>query len=357
MLVAVLYGQPAVAAFEFNFNRHSAPDSPANFIAGGWGFYYAGDTHFDCTADLNKCAPEPLDCTNNANFVCNIGEDPTNDPTKFYYERLYLDGKRYWHIVIGDPDTDDFAQDSYIAVLPDGGGGFIQSYSKGRSTLGWGPQDEGNLEEFSGNGWDPLGVNNSVVYTGNGTGNPLKVVMRQVMGTGSLSGSGNIRNWDCDLGQFCQEFLKSELGFKPKITQNYVADDIVIDFAIDMLAISYSDDTTAVTMVNTLRIIDSTFPASNPQFLSSEFFDASTQVGEADISAGKYAYTPGADALGIYNIGSYSYAGGEVANDFQLDIDWAAYYDATQNPLGAYPGNAERCANETHAVCTAAPYF
>jgi hypothetical protein len=341
----------ASSAFELNFQPVTAPGMGADFPKGG----------YDNTGN-------PISCPDASNPDCYNGTGVSADQTRFYYERV--DG--YWHLIIGDPSVDSFVQETYIPTLSQ-----FHSPSGGHEPVFF--TLNGNLQEWSGNGWDPLEFENKTYgpenasFSGNGTGDPTRVVIRQILGTGSLAGGGgDIQEWTCAADQFCQEFLKAEAGFKPKITQRYTAPDLVINFVLDMSAISYSDMTTAATMINTVSVIDAGFPAPGEQFApgpmvggsgrDSANFDMATDAGTLDVTGGKYTYTPGSgwhddgdgDVFRAYGPGFYDYVGVGVS-DMHLQIEWSMYYDPAQNAAGSYVGNKALCDDLALAVCTAPP--
>jgi hypothetical protein len=175
------------------------------------------------------------------------------------------------HVMVGDPTT-DFRQDTYIRmsdVLQDPDNGQLYWHSRPN----WYPDGVGSLSSsgglpgafiyagrqaasvmdakvadgcaiYGGNGCDPLGLYNSKGdgtpngitdhrdsrWTGNGTGNPTRVIMRQVN-----AGSPDMY----------QEFLKDRLDKKPLIYQTVtdVAQGMKMTFQADMREKSYFDIT------------------------------------------------------------------------------------------------------------------
>lgn len=327
----------ADAEFEFNFMPVQNPGS-SDFPRGGY---------------LNT--GNAISCPDTANPDCSNGELISTDPTDFFYERV--DG--YWHIVIGNPD-DGFAQEMYTPVTS-----LFSSSSGGHEAILF--RFSGNLEQWSGNGWDPLEFNNKtygpdeVSFSGNGTGDPTKVMVRQVLGFGVLATTGNsaIEEWTCYTGFFCQEFLKSKEGFKPKISQTYSDAEITSDFQLDMSNVDYSDKVTVTPMINILNITVSNFPENAAFVNASEpgSFDMATDSQDSVVTAGQYIYTPGVgwyndndgDNFYAYGEGSYEYVDG--VSDFHMGILWSEFYDTEQNPEGSYHSNEARCADLDIPVC------
>ncbi|NOY72779.1 MAG: hypothetical protein GXP14_10440 [Gammaproteobacteria bacterium] len=277
---------------------------------------------------------------------CGIGlgiELPDPDTTPFYQGVVTVDGKSYWHTIVGDP-SGGFAMESYIERA---GFGALTSFSGGRP----GTFSAFSLEGRSGNGWDPLGVDpaRGVDFTGNGSGDPTKAVIRQVMGDGTWDEQTS--TWSCDSGEFCSEFLKDQLVFKPVISQtiNDVAGDgttMQAQFQLDMSNITYSDDTTAGTITNTVVFTD-----PNSKMGGNGNFNMATdaQVGRSVVTAGRYIYNncsnPNFFQFGgscwqvfspyfnsssaNYQEGSYTYSDGNATNP--MAYDWGMFLDPSQN--------------------------
>ncbi len=276
--------------------------------------------------------------------MCQIGvgnSAPTDpDTTPFYHGQIYIDGVAYWHTIVGDP-ADGFAMESYISMS----GISLNSDSGGKPSDLF-PMDT-DLEVLSGNGWDPLGLDptRSFDYTGNGSADPNKVIIRQVMGGVWDAASST---WSCGGASYCSEFLKGDLLTKPLISQtiNDLPAGMSSYFLLDMSMLSYSDDTTAGTLVNTLTLTD----------VPSGDFDMATdtQAGRSLVTGGRYIYTPCSnpavsgghcwqdanifDGTWDYQEGSYGYVDGGTD---PLAYDWGLYWDPDQNPVG--PGNEAKC--------------
>ena len=340
-LIAIWPGL-AHSEFELNFVPVQNPATVSDFPKGGYGN-----------------TGQAILCPDAANPDCLNGTEPSTDPTPFFYERV--DG--YWHMIIGDTDS-GFVQETYIPII-----GLFHSYSGGREPVFF--TLNGNLEQWSGNGWDPLGATydtygpDNSSYTGNGTGDPTKVTIRQILGPGSLSSTGvEVETWSCAGGAFCQEFLKSQEAFKPIIRQDYNDGVLMMNFELDMSAISYTDNTTAAVFTNILEINDPDLPPSNTVGATAPApnrFDMSVDSQNSTVSAGKYTYVAGiswyddgdGDLYRAYGEGTYEYESG--TSGFQMGIDWNALFDSNQNAPGVHPGNESRCAAENLVVCDAPP--
>ncbi len=320
LLLALLLGgnSPSRAEFSLNFTVGSGASgfAPGNCGIGG---QYTGM----CQIGMGISAPI----------------DP--DATPFYHAQITIDGVPYWHTIVGDP-RDGFAMESYIAMS----GMSLNSDSGGK------PSDlfpsGTDLEVLSGNGWDPLGLDptRSFDYTGNGSADPNKVVVRQVMG-GTWDAATNV--WSCGGASYCSEFLKGGLLSKPVVTQtiNDLPAGMNSYFKLDMSMLSYSDDSAAATLVNILTLTDA--PMGD--------FDMATdtQAGRSSVTGGRYIYTSCANPAAFgghcwqdadvysddtwdYQEGSYSYVDGGTD---PLLYDWSLYWDPDQNPIGS--GNEAKC--------------
>ena len=311
------------AQLTLNFQGH--PD--ADFILGG---YEKADAPIACA--IPNSAP---------NIDCLIGEQDDPDTTIFRNERVGTPTGIYWHVVIIDPDN-NFAMEMYTPVS-----GFFLSNSGGREPVFF--TLNGNLEQWSGNGWDPLesthktfGPDN-VSFSGNATGDPRKVMIRQILGAGELApGTQDVRDWLCDPGEFCQEFLKAEFDLKPIITQQIESTKINALFELDMSEISYSEQNIAGDIRIKLGLFDESLPSLEPFS-----FDSTTDRFQPSVTGGKYTYTAGmgwyddgdGDSFYAFEPGSYLYEDGEVKTS-HLEQDWMMFYDPSQN---LFPGNKAKC--------------
>ncbi len=158
--------------FDLNFE----PVPGADFLVGGY-----------------NTTGNPIICPDSTNQDCLIGGSVVNalgggeagetDPnTTFFINERIGD---YWHLVVGDP-AQGFVQEVYTSI-----NGYYLSNSGGKEPIFF--RLTGNLEQQSGNGWDPLEFNQSTFgpentdFSGSGTGDPTKVMIRQLLGNGPLS--------------------------------------------------------------------------------------------------------------------------------------------------------------------------
>ncbi|NOY71818.1 MAG: hypothetical protein GXP14_05485 [Gammaproteobacteria bacterium] len=252
-----------------------------------------------------------------------MGDDTT---TAFLQEKVEINGVSYYHLVIGS-EEEGFVQEIYMQMggtnwrtLP--GVQRQTSFSGGRACLA------GNRASFDervacnadNNGADPL--SNNSILTGNGTGDPGKMVMRQF-----------IRD---DTSGFTQEFLKDQLANKPIISQDIATGRINLKFVMDMSNSDYDTDSIAGVMTNQLVINDPDIPENQGNF------DFATDQGEgANVSGGRYKFVRSfvsdefITGLGETNgyvdfpTSTYTYYDGQI--DPVMDIDWEAIKDPNQN--------------------------
>lgn len=237
--------------------------------------------------------------------------DPANTP--FLRETVIIDGVTYQHMIVGsiDPVTGlGFAQETYIR---NGAGIFSSSGGK----PGCNSFRCLTPETWMGNGLDPLQAD--ARFTGNGSGDPTRTVIRQVLNTAEMQ----------------QEFLKAALDRKPKITQNItVSGQMISEFILDMSSSTYNANTPGA-LTNKLTLLDPSIPAA------SAFFDIATSSQASNITGGQFTFGAGAGWLDTglssptddtynYDAGAYTYSGGDSFN--LTGADWQAYRNPAENP-------------------------
>lgn len=284
-----------------------------------------------------------------ADFSCNRGGDTggqfgspcatavsfsnVSDPDKtpFLQELVTgADGKTYFHIIIGSVDssgnpivpsaanqaTIPFAQEVYIqqqsgsncvAINCSFSGGSINGFSSG-----------------GGNGYDPLKNDMSSGSTGNRSGFPTRVIMKDILNDGQIS----------------QVFLKDKLAQKPIITQTITSKDtggtvnMTAEFAVDMSNSAYNDNTKAGLITNKV-----TFAGPNAKILGNfdtngpdnSFVTANAQAGKTNVTGGRYTFVDGsAGPSDTFGQGTYTYITGD---DAVITLDWNAFRNRAENPL------------------------
>ncbi|MCC6207128.1 MAG: hypothetical protein IT488_03100 [Gammaproteobacteria bacterium] len=245
--------------------------------------------------------------------------------TPFVYERV-LDGTTpYYHLIVGDPES-GFAQEVYIQAgytAQTGGNcrgpvscagiadpiGPSVSASGGDTAVSFG---------FEGNGFDPL--SSDAVSSGNASGNPSRVQMRQLVTDGDLT----------------VDFVKDTFAEKPSITNTIDAADLNATIVIDSTGNPLTSAATASVVTNTTELLGSNLPpdVSSPNGgPSSVRFDMATDAQNSHVTAGMYSYTPGSGPGG--SSGTYTYSEGSA----NINPDWGSSFDTRETNPWSYPDN------------------
>jgi len=242
-----------------------------------------------------------------------LADDTT---TSFLQEQVVINGIKYYHLVVGKKE-EGFVQEIYMQM---GGVSWRQlpgvardtSFSGGRVCLA-GPRtgfEERVACNRDNNGGDPLRADS--VFTGNGTGDPEKMVMRQFI---SDEPSG-----------FTQEFLKDQLTQKPIITQDLSMGEVNLRFVMDMSNSDYNTDDVAGIMINEFVINDPNIPGNGANF------DFALDQGE-DKFERVFVQAEFITGLGFSDVdfpsSTYTYFDGSI--DPVLDIKWEAIKQPNQN--------------------------
>ncbi len=229
-----------------------------------------------------------------------VGSDP--DTTAFLKEYVIIDDGfddspyaygQYQHMIIGlDPgDGDGFVQETYIRSIYTVDAQNITEYAGGSTS------DTVSLTA----GFDTslLGLSSS----GNATGNPVRILVRQKINDGSMK----------------SDFIKDSFDRKPVIKQTITSPHagvtMVSTFNLDMSNSNYSTDTATAILQN-----DLTFSTGGPGEFTMELYDSA----DINLDAGRYIYTDGPGMFGSEGIYIY--------RDSSLDpttIDWLEYDDGS----------------------------
>lgn len=250
------------------------------------------------------------------------GAQERGDQTPFLYERVTIGGLPYYHMIIGDgidpddasmPTVENFGQEVYIQISGDmnHGDSFGQIGADGSASGGESPEaNDPVITGVAGNHRHPL--NQAIETSGNTTGNPRRVVMRQTVTDGEMS----------------QEFLKDELLEKPTITNEITTDTLHALVRIDASGLLYDDGDTPASVINTLTITDPEIPEE------SATFDLAIDAQISSVTAGRYIYEPGGGPQG--SSGAYTYTDDTGAS---LTPDWSSFFDHREANPWAYGGN------------------
>lgn len=301
----------------FNFNWTSAPSALYEKRA-------EMRCNFPGASNAGSCAGSIVD-PRFFSFANTAQNGTGTDTTPFVQEFVEVGGVRYYHVIVGDGrslseggTTNGFAQEVYIRVgsnnlvfadghesSSSGGRGFKDS-SDWRSCA-----DGAAVSDACANGWDPL-RNNASVFTGNGTGNPERVIMRQVIKDGALFDT----------------FEKILFSQKPKISQKLSALDIAAEFTLDMGNSDYKASTTvdnarSGTVINKVTLIgpNAGIPGNFDATAAAANF-TTANAPAANVTGGRFTWAPGPNADFGFSSGSYSYSEG----NFDVNaVKWKEY--------------------------------
>lgn len=259
---------------------------------------------------------------------CNIGGSADPDRSAFLQEIVTIQGIQYFHMIVGGVDssgnpvnptstneaTIPFAQEVFVRTQS---GTFC--FATVCSASGGNESGFGN----NGNGNDPLANNMLSSGTGNRSGFPTRVMIKEIMNDGQIS----------------QVFLKDTFANKPKITQTITskdtggAIDMTADFIIDMRNSTYSDNTKAGLITNKVTFagananIPGNFDVNGP---SNDFTTAN--AGTTNVTGGRYTFVEGSGGnSGTFGQGTYAYI--SAGDDAVSNLDWNAFRGRAENPL------------------------
>lgn len=259
--------------------------------------------------DSGGCWQFSPDCT-----IVEVGGDLVAGQTPFVYQVVQQNGQNYYHMIVGDPES-GFAQEVYIEagganIFPQAGSASLvrQSSSSGGAID---PSCESVLGCFANtNAENPL--SSDPAFSGNASGNPSRVQMRQLLVDGELT----------------VDFVKDRFAEKPVISNVIDAEDLLATFVIDGTGNLYSTAASSP-VTNTVEHRGADLP---PQ--DSASFDMAVDAPDANVTAGQYTTTnPVAGLPG----GPYTYA--DPLENVNLAPDWSSFFDHTQPNPWTYPGN------------------
>ena len=279
------------------------------------------DGSYDSTSnDINSCNMSYISDFNcdSGGFGGSFDENGSHDDGTAAYQRMFTSGgKTYYHVIIGDYTQDSFYMEYMIEA--DSGwdrynGDFAASASTGNNSTT--SDREFNMD-------NPYSADSS--RTGTGTGNPNRVIMRQIL----------------DDGITYNEFLKDQFDRKPLITQTVTDNDptegIIQEYTLDMRGKTYADNTPITENERTNRTIligdtaanqgdyDDTYAVITPTFF---------REGNDTISAGAYTYSTGSGYGGSDGTYIYYQSDGVTVDNsgFQpVDKDYSVFCIQEQN--------------------------
>lgn len=221
----------------------------------------------------------------------------------YFMQEIVDDGNdKYYHVIIGDPVADDFAQEFYIRTA--GCCWFTAKGPAGNPRFGEAPLSAsyGDTGKLLSSALFPLAP---VTLSGNGSGNPSRIYMKQI-------------NQD---GEMYLEFTKAFQSKKPSITQVINDNEMVSDFKIDNSNADYNQSITAKEYKNTLTLFE-----NNGDPLAVGSYDIAAHAPDQVITGGLYTYVEGPEVAGSF--GMYFY---EEAEYDPVYINWFAYCNPDEN--------------------------
>ncbi len=224
----------------------------------------------------------------------------------FLQEIVNNNGVEYFHVIIGDPNVDDFAMEFFIRTS---GCCWWEGGRMGRGMGGGSVPFSSSYGETNNrlyNAWQPL--EGGAALTGNGTANPTRVYLRQINNDGEMR----------------QDFTKAREANKPHIVQVIDDSELLSMFDLDMSNGGYDAYSDPASFTNRTTIVDvGSFDPNVDAF--------GDNVAAANVTAGRYTYTADNPA-GIAFGGSYgSYTYDEGAFDV-YGANWIAFCQPDQNP-------------------------
>lgn len=297
LITAPALSQPTDITVDFN----GAPLAGSSLTAPGG--TPAEPVYTRPTVNCNTPGFQPVSCRTFYGF--------SNDQTTpIVQETIRIDGFDYYHLVVKDPRA-DFSTEYYIRY------GYAQIEGNVFSDSGGGACIPGAFTSDvaacvqANNARNPLSSDYRI--SGNGTGIPDRVEMRQV-------------NNDAATG-FSQVFLKNKLATKPIITQTLDNSAMTQRYVMDMSGIDYNTDSVRGSMTNSLNFKEGGTGPTVPNFDYARFSQNSGSTSKDALTAGRYTFArfpflePG---------GTYTYFDGTI--DRVLNQNWAAFRDPTNNP-------------------------
>ncbi len=308
----VLFFSPSLrdsqAAFDLNFD-----DTESGYTSTG------DDNNYSCNVDFRtnfNCDDQTYERFWNGSSMQNAdgGDALTGahlDGTGMFQRQFNTGGKSYYHVIIGNAG-DEFRLEYMIEASTS-----YQRYDSdwaGSASTG-SDNSEGNATYGMKNPYDA----NSALH-GTGTGNPTRIIMRQVL----------------DDGLTYNEFLKDQFDKKPLMTQTIVDADINMEYTLDLRSKTYSDNTPITQAERVNKTFLTTANAANQGDYDSTgavLTPTNMVQGVDNMSAGAYTYVAGGSNGGAD--GTYTYYDESGAEDFSgyqpSDKDYSVFCIADQN--------------------------
>lgn len=220
-----------------------------------------------------------------------------------FMQEIVSDGlNSYYHVIIGDPDTDAFAQEYYIRTA--GCCWFAARGPVGNPMFGEAPLSAsyGDTGRLLSSAFFPLAP---VTLSGNGSGNPSRIHMTQI-------------NQDQTM---YLEYTKAFEDKKPRLTQIISDPGITSTFILDNSNADYYQTLMAMEYRNEVVLRD-----NNGQLLGVGDYDVAASAPEQYVTGGQFIYKDGPAVAGSFGIYLY-----ESTTFDPVYIKWLDYCIPEQN--------------------------
>lgn len=263
----------------------------------------------------------------------------SHDDGSAAFQRVFTTGgKTYYHVIIGDYLAgDSFLLEYYIEATTDGtyrgSGPTSASAYTNTADMNCSNADTDCLYNMS----NPYGADSGL--GGTGTGNPTRVIMRQVLDDGItysefLKGAG-----DADQDGLYDD-SSAYFDSKPLIVQKINEAGVInAEYSLDMRGISYSDPTpvSEAKKVNQTFILDGLAAANQGDYDSTGGIQTPTNMADSTgvvVDGGAYKYTDGTSFGGSYGNYTYYKSDGVTEKTLQTqpyDRDYSVFCIQEQN--------------------------
>jgi len=312
------------AAFELNFEP--AATTGQSYITSGW---------VDVSCNMSYIADS--NCSSDGYLS---GSGAHRDGSAFFQKLFEYGGKRYYHVIVGDKNVDSFfmeymiESDSNWGAYSSGGMGGCGSYCAASASAG---STASGASGRTYNMINPYGADSSL--GGTGTGNPNRVIMRQVLDDGItysefLKGAG-----DAD-GDGLYDDSSAYFDKKPLIVQKINEPGVVsAEYSLDMRSKTYSDTTpvSEAEKTNQTFILDGLNAANQGDYDSTGATQTPTNMSDSTgvvVDGGAYKYTDGPSFGGSYGGYTYFLSDGVTEKGVQTqpyDRDYSVFCIESQN--------------------------
>ena len=235
----------------------------------------------------------------------------SHDDGTAFYQRMLTDsqGDLYFQVIVGDYNVDNFVVEYFIQADGANDGNWFDGGWSGDIARSASTGDPGDRLFNMTSPYDP-----DTSKTGSGSGNPTRVIMRQIMSDAEIN----------------SEFLKDQFDRKPLITQTINDGNVDVTTRFDMRGSTYND---LAPINSTTDFVNSTTLLGSDKFGQEGDNNVAQDAQIVDLNAGGFTYTPGTGAndFGGSN-GLYNYIDDGSGPDVQpANKDYTSFCDSAQN--------------------------